>query len=76
VPETVSAAYRHIEEEYLKGPYAMGDTYSIADPYLFTFAQWMEPDGVNPMLFPKVREHRDMMRTRPVVQKVLEDQFR
>jgi len=24
----------------------MGDNYTIADPYLFTLAQWLEDDGV------------------------------
>ena len=32
----------------LKGPWVMGDAYTIADPYLFTFAQWLEDDGVDP----------------------------
>ena len=26
----------------------MGEDYTICDPYLFTLAQWMEADGVDP----------------------------
>ena len=26
----------------------MGESYTICDPYLFTMAQWLEQDGVDP----------------------------
>ena len=31
-----------------RGPWAMGDAYTIADPYLFTIARWMEADSIDP----------------------------
>jgi glutathione S-transferase len=31
----------------------MGDAYTIADPYLFTLAQWLEDDGVDPGRIPR-----------------------
>lgn len=49
----------------------MGERYTIADPYLFTVAQWMEGDGIAPARFPKVAAHRDMMRGRETVQAAL-----
>ena len=45
----------------------MGDTYTICDPYLFTIAQWMEADGVDPAQFPMVAAHRSRMAARPAV---------
>src|SRR3984893_11049283 len=36
VPESVSACYDLIETRMLKGPWVMGDNYTIAGPYLFT----------------------------------------
>ena len=71
IPETVSACFAYIEENALAGKYAMGETYSIADPYLFTVAQWMEMDGVDPAQFPKVLTHREMMQQRKSVQDAL-----
>ena len=71
IPETVSACFAYIEENALASKYAMGETYSIADPYLFTVAQWMEMDGVDPAQFPKVLTHREMMRQRKSVQDAL-----
>ena len=37
-----------IEREMLNEPWVMGEDYTICDPYLFTLAQWMEADGVDP----------------------------
>ena len=53
VPESVSACYDPIEENMLRGPWVMGESYTICDPYLFTMAQWLEQDGVDPSRFPK-----------------------
>ena len=45
VPESVASCYQLIEEKMLRGPWVMGETYTICDPYLFTMAQWLEQDG-------------------------------
>jgi glutathione S-transferase len=71
VPETVAACFEMIESKMLQGPWVMGETYTICDPYLFTLAQWMEGDSVDPARFPKVKAHRDRMAERPVVRKVV-----
>jgi glutathione S-transferase len=60
-----------IENTMFAGPWVMGETYSIADPYLFTIAGWLEGDGVDPARFPKVLDHRQRMAERPAVKKVL-----
>lgn len=71
VPQTVGDGFQMIETEYFKGPWVMGEHYSIADPYLYTLATWMEGDGVDPARFPKVAEHRRRMTALPAVAKVL-----
>ena len=38
VPEFVGACFALIEATLLKGPWVMGEMYTIADPYLFTLA--------------------------------------
>lgn len=72
VPESVGEAFAYVEEEAFEGPFVMGETYTVADPYLFTVAQWMEKDGVDPARFPRVIEHRERVRARPATQKALE----
>ena len=71
VPESVGACFEMIEREMLQGPWVMGDSYSICDPYLFTLAQWMEGDGVDPARFPKIQAHQRLTAERPAVQRAL-----
>jgi glutathione S-transferase len=61
VPKSVGACYDMIEAHMLRGPWVMGDAYTIADPYLFTLAQWLEDDGIDPERIPRVIEHRGRM---------------
>jgi glutathione S-transferase len=72
VPRTVGECWEAIENTMLAGPWAMGDDYTICDPYLFTLAQWMEGDSVDPSHFPKVADHMRRMLQRPSVLKALE----
>ena len=74
VPQSVGACFALIERGMLRGPWVMGDAYTIADPYLFTLARWMEVDGVDPNAFPRVLDHRDRMAERPAVQRALESE--
>ena len=53
----------------------MGDSYTICDPYLFTFAQWLEDDGVDPARIPKVFKHRSRMSERFSVRKAISDEL-
>jgi glutathione S-transferase len=71
VPKTVAACFALIERDMLKGPWVMGDAYTICDPYLFTVAQWLEGDGVDVSTLPKVAEHRKRMSERPAVREVM-----
>jgi glutathione S-transferase len=74
VPKTVGACFALIERDMLKGPWVMGEQYTICDPYLYTIATWLEGDGVDIAVLPKVADHRKRMAERPAVQKVLADQ--
>jgi glutathione S-transferase len=74
VPQTVGAAFALIERDMLKGPWVMGETYTICDPYLFTLAGWLEGDSVDIATLPKVADHRKRMADRPAVQKALAEE--
>jgi len=75
VPDSVAACYELIESKMLRGPWVMGEAYTICDPYLFTVAQWMEGDSIDPARFPKVRDHRQRMSERAAVRKVVAEEF-
>ncbi len=75
VPESVGGAFELIEREMLKGPWVMGEHYTICDPYLFTLAQWLEKDGVDPARIPRVVDHRRRMSERPGVKKAIAEEL-
>ncbi|MDO9413058.1 MAG: glutathione S-transferase family protein [Pseudolabrys sp.] len=72
VPEAVTACFEIIEQTMLRGPWVMGDSYTIADPYLFTLSQWLESDGVDLTRIPRVLDHRARMAARPNVKKAVD----
>ncbi|MBK5567027.1 glutathione S-transferase N-terminal domain-containing protein [Ensifer sp. SSB1] len=67
----MAACFELIEAKMFEGPFVLGETYSVADPYLFTIAGWLESDGVDPARFPKILDHRNRMTARPAVARVL-----
>jgi glutathione S-transferase len=72
VPQNMTDCCAMIEREYLKGPWVMGEQYTVADAYLFTIANWLEGDGVDTSKFPKILAHRAAMLERPAVQAAME----
>jgi len=71
VPQNMYDCFALIETAMLAGPWVIGERYSICDAYLFTVAQWLEGDGVDPARLPKVAAHRQRMSERPAVRKAL-----
>jgi glutathione S-transferase len=71
VPESVGASFALIERDMLRGPWVMGESYTVCDPYLFTISGWLEGDGVDLSSLPRVMEHRKRMSERSAVRKVL-----
>jgi glutathione S-transferase len=71
VPQSVGDAFALIEREFFEGPWVMGERYTIADPYLFTLAQWLELDGVDPAGLPRVADHRTRMASRESVRRAI-----
>lgn len=75
VPASVAEGFQLIETGMLEGPWVLGERYSICDMYLFTLAQWLEADGVDPACFPKVAELRRRVGERPAVSKVVAEEL-
>src|SRR5947207_10926513 len=46
VPKSMAGAFALIENGMLKGPWVMGDQYTVCDAYRYTVALWLEGDGV------------------------------
>jgi glutathione S-transferase len=71
VPQTMTECFELIEREMFAGPWVMGEGYTVCDPYLYTIAGWLEPDGVDIARFPKVSAHFARMNERPAVRRAL-----
>lgn len=74
VPQSVAEGFALIETDLLRGPWVMGNRYTISDMYLFTLAQWLESDGVDPAQFPRVLDHRTRMAMRPGVRQAIAEE--
>ena len=71
VQSNMHACYRMIESALFKGPWVLGDAYSVCDAYLFTIDGWLEGDGVSFADFPTLAAHRDRVLARPATARVL-----
>ncbi len=65
VPETMAASCHYIETNWPLAPYVLGESMSVADPYLFAVCTWLEGDKVEIADYPKLAAHYAMMRDRP-----------
>ena len=75
VPETVAACFELIENEYFVGPWVMGESYTVCDPYLYTISRWLEGDGIALAQFPKVAQHFERIAQRPLVKRAIDAHF-
>jgi glutathione S-transferase len=71
VPVNMLAAFQLIEQWLQPGPWVLGEHFSIADAYLYTFSRWLEMDRVDTRGLKAVLAHRARMAQRPAVQAVL-----
>ena len=74
VPENMAACFALIQSTMLKGPWVMGEAYTVADPYLFTITRWLARDDVSVDDYPAVSDHMQRMLQRPATKKVLEQE--
>jgi glutathione S-transferase len=70
-PDNVRACFELIERHLFRGPWAMGERYSVIDPYLFTLAGWLEGDSVDIAEFPAIADHHRRMADRASVKRAL-----
>nr|WP_321249748.1 glutathione S-transferase family protein [uncultured Ruegeria sp.] len=70
VPQTMTASCDYISSNGLRGPFVLGEAFSVADAYLFVVCSWLEGDGVDVSAFPKIVAFREAMEARASVQAV------
>ncbi|WP_037313576.1 glutathione S-transferase family protein [Ruegeria halocynthiae] len=70
VPQTMTASCEYIVANGLRGPFVLGEAFSLADAYLYVVCSWLEGDGVDVSAFAKILTFRAAMEARPSVQAV------
>ncbi|EEE39034.1 glutathione S-transferase [Rhodobacteraceae bacterium KLH11] len=70
VPQTMTACCEYIVSNGLRGPFVLGETFSLADAYLYVVCSWLEGDGVDVSAFPKIIAFRDTIEARASVKAV------
>ena len=70
VQENMTECGMLIEKELFKGPWVLGDNYSICDPYLAVITRWFTDDNVDTSKFPRIMEHNLLIQARDSMRKV------
>ena len=70
VADNMAECARMIEKYFLKGPYVLGQNYSMCDPYLALIFRWLVADGVNFNNYRLLCAHNELMKSRGAFQKV------
>ncbi len=69
--DKLTLAERHL----LKGPFVMGEQYTVADGYLSVFTRWCRQAGIlSKDDFPRLNAHLDVVQARPAVLRALKAQ--
>jgi glutathione S-transferase len=72
VPQTMAACATYVETHLLRGDSVLGQSFSIADPYLFVVCTWLEGDGVSIADYPKIQNFMTKMEARKIVKTIRE----
>ena len=64
----------HIERQLRSNPYLMGETFTVADVYLFVVLNWSRVTGVDLTGFPQVQQYQSRIAKRPAVQAALKSE--
>jgi len=70
-PANMRECFGLIQRDLFRGPWAMGEDYTVIDPYLYTLAGWLGTHGVDIEEFPAIAEHSRRMSARDSVRRVL-----
>jgi len=64
--------FEWIERQLGDNPFIMSQRFTVADAYLLTMLNWLRPAGFDPGQWPRLKEYRVRLLSRPSVQAALE----
>ncbi|MCC2633427.1 MAG: gst [Ramlibacter sp.] len=63
--------FQFVDKELQGKDYLMGDTFTVADAYLYTVTRWSKPMGVDLSAYANLLAHHARVEARPAVQEAL-----
>ena len=72
--EMVVQRYAFLEKALASKPFLTGDTFTVADAYLYVTLSWRERVGINVTHLPSLTAFYERVRARPSVQKARKDE--
>jgi glutathione S-transferase len=63
--------FAYLDEKLAKGPYLMGETFTVADAYLFTILNWPAYVKLDISAYKNLAAFQERVRARPAVQEAL-----
>lgn len=75
VPQTMSETAEYLEHHCLRGPFVMGEQFTVADAYLFVVCTWLAGDSVDISKFPKLAQFFEAVGKRSSVRAALAEGY-
>lgn len=69
--QRIDSRFAHVERHLQARPYLLGDTFSVADAYLFTVADWARPLKMSLAAWPALAAYLERVRARDSVAQAL-----
>ncbi|GAC1599534.1 MAG: glutathione transferase GstA [Ramlibacter sp.] len=69
--DKLASRFQWIDGELKSKDYLMGDSFSVADGYLFTVTNWAKPTNVDLSAYPNLIAYRKRIAERPAVQEAM-----
>ncbi|HVE52329.1 MAG TPA: glutathione transferase GstA [Ramlibacter sp.] len=69
--ERIVSRLAYVDKELAGKDYLMGDTFSVADAYLFTVTRWTKPMAIDITGLPNLSAHHARVAARPAVQEAM-----
>ena len=69
--DKLASRFAWVDGELKNKPYLMGDSFSVADGYLFTVSNWAKPMNIDLAPYPNLVAYRERVAARPAVQEAM-----
>ena len=69
--DKLASRLQWVESELKGKQYLMGDSFSVADGYLFTVTNWAKPMNIDLSVYPNLTAYRERVASRPAVREAM-----